>query len=460
MQAPLAIKINNLLQAIEIGLSFQNDPLGVMDQYFRSFGDVYGIYVNGQTTDLVIRHPQHIQEFLVDREADFAKDATYTEPQRGLTRYLGNGLLISGGDFWKRQRKLMQPAFHHKRIEGYAETMGKYTEEMLANWQDGGKLRIDEEMMKLTLRIVVKALFDSEVASDAKKIGHSMDVFHALVNLPKHLPKWWPARAELRTPRALAELNEVVYRIINERRQDSIDRGDLLSMMLAAEDEAGNRMTDQQLRDESVTLFLAGHETTANLMNWIWAALANEPSVEAKLHEELDAVLAGRTPTLADLKQLPYTEKVVKEGLRMYPPAYAVSRMALRDTQIGPYKVEKNSVVNAIIYFTHHHPDFWENPEVFNPDRFNEQADKARHRWAYLPFGGGPRVCIGNMFALMEAQIMLATIASRYRLRLPAGHQLKMEPMITLRPKNGLPMILEARRPVQQAAKEMPAAAY
>jgi cytochrome P450 len=264
---------------------------------------------------------------------------------------------------------------------------------------------------------------------------------------PTLIPTRIPTPHELRRRRAGRLLDEIVYRFIREWREKGQDNGDLLSMLLLAEDDEGNRMSDQQARDEAVTLFLAGHETTANTLNWTWYLLAQHPEVEARLHAELDTVLDGRPPVLADLANLPYVEMVIKESMRLYPPAWIIGRQAIEEVEIGGYFVPKGTDVNMVIYQVHHDGRWWPEPEAFKPERFSPENEVNLHKHAYIPFSAGPRVCIGNSFAMMEARLLLATIAQRYRLSLDAGQRVEMNPMITLNPMGGLPMNVAAREP-------------
>ena len=259
------------------------------------------------------------------------------------------------------------------------------------------------------------------------------------------LPKWIPTPGHIQARRAEKDLDEIVYGYINDRRKTGDDKGDLLSMLLLAEDEDGNRMTDKQVRDEAVTLYLAGHETTSNAMTWTFYLLEQNAEAEAKLHAELDDVLGGRTPTLADLRNLPYTEMVLKESMRLLPPVYGVGREAVEEVEIGGYTIPAGSNVGLHFYRAHRHPDFWNDPEKFDPERFSPENEKNIPRYAYMPFGGGPRVCIGNSFAMMEAQLLLATIAQHYKLRLAPEANVVLDPKITLRPKHGMPMTLHKR---------------
>ncbi|MGB1286828.1 MAG: cytochrome P450, partial [Aggregatilineales bacterium] len=292
-----------------------------------------------------------------------------------------------------------------------------YTVDMLSTWQDGVTLDVNEEMMRLTLLIVAKTLFDADATADANRVAEVLDVIMEASNAVDFLPNWIPTRAHLEQKRALNDLDDIVYGYINDRRASGEDKGDLLSMLLMAEDEDGERMTDKQVRDEAVTLYLAGHETTSNAMTWTWYLLQQNPDAEAQLHAELDTVLQGRTPTMADLRNLPYTEMVIKESMRLLPPVFGVGRTAIADVDIDGYTIPAGSGVVLHFYRTHRHEEFWENPEKFDPQRFNPENEKSIPRYAYMPFSSGPRVCIGNSFAMMEAELLLATIAQQYTLR-------------------------------------------
>jgi cytochrome P450 len=392
-------------------------------------------------------HPDLYQDVLVTHNASFKKDISYTDPDYGLARFLGNGLIISEGEFWKRQRKLAQPAFHVKRIDAYADTMVEYTLKLLDEWQSDSLRDIDRDMMALTLKIVARTLFDVEMASEVERIAHAMEVLQHLSDLMRRrwLPKWLRGDKPDEVTLARQDLDRIVYRLIRERRESGEDRGDLLSMLLQARDDEGRGMSDEQARDEAVTIILAGHETTANALNWTWVLLAQHPEVEAKLHAELDTVLNGEPPTLADLKRLPYTEMVVKESMRLYPPAYSYGRQAKADVVVGDYQIQQGDILTMFSYIIHRDPRWWDDPHAFKPERWTEEHPH-RHKYAYLPFGGGPRVCIGNSFAMMEACLILATIASRYRISLIPGEKIQPQPLITLRPKNGLKMRVADRR--------------
>jgi cytochrome P450 len=414
----------------------------------RQHGDVVWYRLAG--TDVYqINHPDYIQELLVSNIHTYHKGRL---DKLILSQTLGNGLLLSEGDFWKRQRKLAAPAFHSKRIEAYAETMVNFTGRIMAGWQTGTAIEMHREMTRLTLYIVSKTLYDADVTEAADGIGELVTTLAHIGNkqyvqgfVP---PKWLPIPQVTEARQAVTALNQIIMPIIEARRQSGEDRGDLLSMLLMAQDEDGSQMTDQQVRDEAVTLFLAGHETTSNALSWAWALLSEHPEAEAQLHAELDSVLGGRLPTFADLPRLPYTDAVFKEAMRLYPPAWALTgREPQEDVQLGGYTIPKGSVIIAFPYIVHRDGRWFENPEAFRPARWLDGLEKRIPKYAYFPFGGGPRVCVGNQFALMEGKLILAAMASRYRFRRTERGPLGYDAAITLRPQGGLPMRVEARVP-------------
>jgi len=421
------------------------DPIPFYMSNLHDYGEIVQLNLNGYTA-FQINHPDMIQEVLVKKASSFHKAPIY---KRLLSMYLGNGLLISDGEFWKRQRKLAQPAFHTKRINAYAETMVSYSQQMLNEWQPGQQRDIAQEMMRLTLWIVGKTLFDADLSTSSGEVAEALEFL--LDDVPRtakqiiRLPKWIPTPTRTRRRQMIEELEGVMLPIIEERRRTQEDHGDLLSMLLLARDDQGNGMTDQQVRDEALTLVLAGHETTANALTWTFYLLSQNPEVEQKLVAEVDSVLGGDAPTLEDLGKLEYTEMVLKEAMRLYPPAWSFGRQSQEDVQIGEYMIPSKSGIMIVPYAIHRHPDFWEDPERFEPERFTAEAEHARHKYAYLPFGGGPRICIGNAFAMMEAKLIMASIVQRYQLKLVPGHVVEPEPLITLRPKYGLQMELELR---------------
>lgn len=425
---------------------YQQNPLTYEYRLARDYGDVVAIrWVNRHA--YFLNHPDHVRQVLVDDAAKFYKAPIYREL---LSYFLGNGLLTSDGEFWRRQRKLAQPAFHHKRIQAYGEVMAAYAERQLREWRPGETRAIDQDMMRLTLSIVAKTLFDADIERSANQVGAALtvllEVTNARIQSPiQWFPAWLPTPANRQRRAAVRALDAIVMGLIDERRAAGDDRGDLLSMLMQARDDAGHGMTDQQLRDEAVTLVLAGHETTANALTWTWYLLAQHPAVEAKLHAELDTVLAGRRPTADDLRRLTYTDMVVKEAMRLYPPIPSFARQAVDDLEIGGYPVPRGLIISISPYALHRDARWYPEPDKFVPERFAEENAKRLPKYAYLPFSSGPRVCIGNTFAAMEAVLLLATIAQRYRLRLAPGHPVVPQATLTLRPRHGMKMVLEAR---------------
>jgi cytochrome P450 len=429
-------------------VQFRRDPLTFLARLAREYGDVARCKAGPQSIYL-LNHPDHVRDVLVTHNARFKKGRALQRAKR----LLGEGLLTSEGDFWRRQRRLAQPAFHRQRIDAYARVMVEYAVQSSSRWRDGQTLNLSEEMMRLTLAVVGKTLFDAEVESDADEVGAAltevMNLFDYLMLPFSELLEKLPLPPQRRFLRARAQLDAVIYRIIEERRRSPEDRGDLLSTLLHAVDEEGDRtgMTDEQLRDEVMTLFLAGHETTANALTWAFYLLAQNPEAESRLHEELDAVLeGGRLPNAEDYAALRYTEMVVSETMRLYPPAWGVGRLALEDHEVGGYLIPRGSLVLVSQYVMHRDPRFFADPERFDPERWTPEAKAARPQFSYFPFGGGPRRCIGESFAWMEAVLILATLARRWRLRLIPGRTVEAQARITLRPgKGGVPVRAEER---------------
>jgi cytochrome P450 len=426
-------------------LQLRWDALRFLVENARINGDIatvlFGTYHVYQVTS-----PELIHEVLVTHADKFHKSTIY---KRTLSHFLGNGLLISDGEFWKRQRRLAQPAFHTRRIEAYAQIMVDYTRRMLADWHANQTRDLADEMMRLTLFIVAKTLFDADVSGQSDQISKALEVLlHNVIAQTQmliRLPAWLPTPARRRKQWSIATLDRVIMDVIQTRRATQEDKGDLLSMLLMAQDDDGGQMTDKQVRDEALTIFLAGHETTANALTWTFYLLAQHPDVEARLHREVDRVLAGRPPTLADVARLTYTEQIVKEAMRLYPPAWSFSRQAIEPVKIGNYTIPARDTVIIAPYVTHRDARWFPNPEQFDPERFSAENEKRIPRYAYLPFGGGPRICIGNSFAIMEAKLILATIAQQYSLRMIPTQRVMPEPLVTLRPKYGMKMRLSPR---------------
>ncbi|XWX04041.1 cytochrome P450 [Aggregatilineales bacterium SYSU G02658] len=425
-------------------LHYRRDALGYLTDNARRYGDVvlvrFGKYLGYQ-----INHPDDVQQVLVKQAHKFHKAIIY---KATLSEYLGNGLLISDGDFWRRQRSLAQPAFHYKRVQAYADVMTEYSLQMRESWRAGETRDIAHDMMSLTLFIVAKTLFDTDIRGEQNQIAEALEVLlRSVIEQSQkiiRLPDWVPTPARQRKRWSIDTLHEITMEIIQQRRASGEDKGDLLSMLISAESETGERMTDEQVRDEALTIVLAGHETTANAMTWTFYLLSEHPEVEARLREEVVRVLGDRPPTLADLPQLTYTEQVIKESMRLYPPAWSFARSVIEEVELGGYTIPKYSTVIILPYVIHRDARWFADPERFDPDRFSPAREASLPKYAYLPFGGGPRICIGNAFAMMEAKLILAAIVQRWRLRRASDAPVVPEPLVTLRPKGGMPMRVEA----------------
>ena len=426
-------------------LAFNRDPLNFLARCAREYGDFVELRFAGFPVFLV-NHPDLIEEILIRRNRQFMKG-------RGLARtrdLLGNGLLTSEGEFWRRQRRLAQPAFHQQRIAGYGEIMVRQTERMLTGWKSGQAIDAHQAMMDLTMAIVAEALFSYDVRGSANVVSRSMDILlkdFSARNRMFFIPEWLPTPGKKRAARAIHDLDEVVYGIIAQRRSNPGSYTDLLATLLEARDETGAGMTDQQLRDEVMTLFLAGHETTANALSWAWMLLSQNPETEKKLHREVDAVLGGRPPTVEDIRRLPYAEHVVTESMRLYPPAWIIGRQAIEAVPVGGATLPEGAGVLLCQWVMHRHPRYYPDPDAFNPDRWDDEAVRRNPPFTYFPFGGGPRLCIGKPFAIQEAIIVLAMVAQRFCLALVPGQTIVPQPSITLRPRPGVKVILEERRP-------------
>jgi cytochrome P450 len=435
-------------------------PVDFIGGHFRSFrkapteflarlsklGDVTAFRM-GPQRGYFINNPEYIRDLLVVNAHKFIKGRAL---QRAKT-LLGNGLLTSEGEFHLRQRRMMQPAFHRSRIAEYARSMVEYGERLSNEWKDGEIRDIDKEMMRLTLQIVAKTLFSADVTDEADDVGQAMTTLvkmfdYLLLPFSEWLEKL-PLPQSRRLHRARSTLNSIIFHFMEERRRSGEDKGDLLSMLLAARDEDDSTMSDDQIRDEALTLFLAGHETTANALTWTWYLLSQNPGSETTLYDELDRVFdASRPPSFDDLPHLKYTEAVIAESMRLFPPAWAIGRLAVEPHQFGPYSVEKSSLVLVSQHTTHRDPRFWNEPETFKPERWIDVSIKeAGQQFIYFPFGGGVRRCIGESFAWIEGILLLATLARKWRFRMVPEQKIGLQPMITLRPKFGMKMKIQER---------------
>jgi cytochrome P450 len=422
------------------------DRIGFLTRVPREYGDIAWIRV-GAFKLLLISAPELVQTVLVEQADAFMKGVGLSVFARPL---LGDGLLTSEGDKHKRQRRMLAPAFMHKRIASYADTITAFTDRRVSLLADKSEVDLCEELMQLTFEIVGKTLFNADVRGDAREVGDAVTV--AITNMAAQLysalplPPRFPTPANLRTRRSVRRLDEVVYRLIRERRSEGGDHGDMMSMLLLAQDEAdGSAMSDLQVRDEVMTAMLAGHETTANALAWSFYLLARNPEQRTQLEAELDAVLGGRPPTLADLPRLPFALQVFREALRLYPPAYLIARRARGDMVLAGQRLKKGQLVVINIVGMHHRAEYFEQPLTFDPARFSAERERQQKKGAYMPFGGGPRICIGNHFALMEGQLALAHLAQHYRFELVRDAPVEPEALITLRPKGGLPMYVRPR---------------
>ncbi|HTP60765.1 MAG TPA: cytochrome P450 [Burkholderiales bacterium] len=431
------------LLARSLGLAPRFDVMATLAQGPLCYTTVLGKRI------YFVNDAEYVKRILLDNLANYPKSATY---RNNLRPFLGNGLLISEGDFWKRQRRLAQPAFHLRRLKALAAAMAEAAAGMSQGWQHGKVIDVMAEMNAVTMDIVARTLFGADVSGDIVQVGEAMAVLQeetgrvtatAFFDLPEFLTRPRGGRFK----EAVATLDRIVSRIIAERRASGETRDDLLSMLLEARDETtGEGMTDRQLRDELVTLFLAGHETTAISLTWTFHLLGQTPRAETALQAEVDEALGGRlAPTFDDLERLPYARMVAEEALRLYPPAYVFSRRSAAEDRLGPFRMPAGAHIVISPYALHRRPDYWPEPDAFWPERFAPGARTDRPKLAYLPFGGGPRVCIGNSFAMMEHAIVLAVAVRHWRLEAIPGREVRTEPRITLRPRGGLPMRLMRR---------------
>jgi cytochrome P450 len=416
--------------------------------FFRDVAGEYGDLASfrfGPKRIFLASHPDLIEQVLVT-------DAKHYVKHFGARMYkpvLGNGLVTSEGDFWLRQRRLSQPAFLKQRVHSYAPLMAELTERMLASWQPGTAIDVHFEFSTLTSVIALKTLFDLDDPGDRERFTDTLrtafslmsDRFRSLLRIPL----WFPTPANLKLRTAVRELNAVVDGFITQGRAREGSGTDLLSRLVAAQDADGTRMTDRQLREEAMTLYLAGHETTALTLSWSWYLLSQHPQVEEKLVGEWRAVLNGRTPTAHDVPHLPYTEAVITEAMRVYPPVYLIGREATTDLELGGYRVKKGYTVFMSQWVSHKDPRYFPDPDTFRPERWEDGLAKRIPKYAYYPFGGGPRVCIGNTFALMEAALILAAVGQRYRFTLDPDAVIDVNPQITLLPLHGIPATLTPR---------------
>lgn len=422
------------------------DLVGFVARRFATLGDIY--YVPNRDGGLyVTRHPDHLREVLVTRADCYSKQHSAF---KRLERILGQGLLNTDGEVWRRQRRMIQPAFQQARLHAYAPMMVEEATAMMGTWHDGQTIDFGTQMARVTLRVVSRALFSHEVGADIDIITHAVSVLQDSFTAISLLPAWWPSRQRRQARAALLALDAVMARLIAERRQHPAQgdgAADLLQRLIDARDEEGDGagLSDKEIRDQLVTFFMAGHETTSHALTWTFYLLSQHPEVRARLQAELAQVLGGRAPRIEDVEALAYTERVVKESMRLYPPVFALARKAVADTRIGDYDVPAGSEIGLWIYQVQRDARWFDRPEAFDPDRFADAHSLQRMKHAYLPFGVGARTCIGKTFAMTEAVLLLATIAQRFDLALAPGQRVGLKPRVTLMPKYGMRMVARAR---------------
>lgn len=418
--------------------SMRRDPLGFFPGLAREHGDVVRFRLGDHANDLIFfNHPDYIRDVLITQDRNFTKWFAVDR----IREILGDGLFVSEGEWHHRQRRLAQPAFHRERIARYAREMAELASRVRERWQPGRTMDVCREMNWLAMMIVARTLFGADVEKDAEKIGEALDDI-----LEQFERSILPAADREDFDKAMKRLDDVVYRIIRERRAGEVDRGDLLSMLLLARDEEdGQTMNDLEVRDEAMTIFLAGHETSANAMAWSWYLLSQNPEAEQRMHEELDRVLGDRIPDLSDVPHLAYTARVFSEALRLYPPLWAVGRRAMRECAVGDCIVPEETVVIVSAWVTQRDARWFPEPERFDPERWLPEARADRPKFSYFPFSAGSRSCLGEAFAGMEGVLCLAVLAQRWRLKLAPGQRVALQPQLTLRARNGIKMQAELR---------------
>jgi cytochrome P450 len=411
----------------------------------------------GPLNSFLVSDPDYIHTILIDHAEDFHRDFI---SRRAARKFIGDGLVGTDGERHHKQRKLLAPAFNHKRLETYAAIMLEETDRMLAEWDKTDQVVLDKEMPALTLRIVCRCLLSADISAETESSAKAMEDFQTVLAIETRefmaVPDWLPLRRKRLLKKSVGTLNRIITDIIEERRKTNEDKGDLLSTLLMAVDDENKQMSNQQVHDEAVTLFITGHETTASVLSWTPYLLVKHPEVAEKLYQELDTVLDGRTPTLPDLLNMPYLEQVIKETLRVYPPGWIFGRSPLTDVNIGPYTVKKGDIIFLSPYVTHRDARYFEDAEQFIPERFTPQFEKQLPKFAYYPFGGGVHFCLGQQFAMMEAKLVLAAILPKYRLYLTAMENIQPIGLATLRPDKEISLAIEKRTHSAQDRQALP----
>ena len=421
----------------------RRDELDYLKFLVREYGDVVFLRVVNHPV-FVLSHPRDIEEVLLTNYSNFVKSIFLRESQA----LFGEGLLTADGKAWVRQRRLLQPAFHHERVVAYSRVMVEHAERMLGPWQDGETRDVFEDMIRLTMEIIAQVLFGDDIASETAQASEALRVFFEQFDERFGLyaiPEWLPTPGNIRYRRAIRRLDDLLERVIRARRSNGQDSGDILSMLLRVQDEDGSRLSERQLRDEMMTLFFTGHETTALALAWTWHLLSQHPEVQEKVYEEVHNFLGDREPTFEDIPQLRLVDAVIKESLRLYPPAYGIVRQAVKDCQIGGYTVPAGASLAIFPWSVHRDPRYFERPEEFLPERWADGLAKRLPRCAYIPFSVGPRVCIGNTFALTELALLVPAIARKFQFRPAPGYRVHVNPSLTLRPRPGVKLVLKKR---------------
>jgi len=425
---------------------FGRDPLGMLECWSRDYGDVVQLrFANRQV--LLFNNPADIEFVLATGAKNFHKTMGYRTPM--MRRLFGQGLLTSENEFWTRQRRLSQPAFHRDRVASYAKIIVEFAERGLAKWQPGETRPVHLDMMRLTTEVVTKSLFNSDVPREINNLGEAsavvMQRFNQQLSIWRLLMNFLPTPGARQFEKVMRDLDNFIYGIIRERRASGEDTGDLLSILLQARDDDGNGMSDKQLRDELTTLMVAGLDTTALTLAWAFYLLSQNPEIDRKLFCEVQSVLGDRPPTFNDLPKLTYADAVVKETMRLYPAGWILGREAINDCETGSTKIAKGTSVIMSQWLKHHDGRYFPEPQKFLPDRWLGEEIKKLPKFAYFPFGGGPRICIGSAFAVMEATLVLAVVAQKFRLTAKSGYEVKPFPAITLQPKDGIFLKVESR---------------
>ncbi|MCF8275545.1 MAG: cytochrome P450 [Flavobacteriales bacterium] len=437
---------------------FAEDPIVFCEKYIPMMGGVFQIrsiffpFISDFDKVVIVSDPEMVKHIMQDNNKNYVKSHGY----KVLKVLLGEGLLTSEGDFWRKQRRLLQPGFHRDRLATFVQIMTEAGQELVDKWSAlpiGTEVDVSKGMMEMTLDIVCRGMFSSDVSDAMDVVNREFDranenLINRVIN-PFPLPYWMPLPSVQREKQGYDAIKQVVADIIEKRRKSTDDYDDLLAMLMEVEDaDTGEKMSNKQIQDEVITIFLAGHETTAVALTWFMHCLEENPEVEEKLAEEEKRVLNGRTPTLEDLHALEYARMVVDETLRLYPPAWVIGRHTLGDDRLGDYHIPENTNCLIPVYYIHRDPKIWDEPLKFIPERFSKENAKGRHKFAYFPFGGGPRLCIGNNFALMEMQLIVPMLVRALKLRKSPGFEFRKEPLITMRPSPHMKMVLTGADPV------------